>query len=88
MNPQQSNSNAPEGFVYRVLGPDGSSYRWIARTVHGHVAHGKTEEAAIANLKDGLKALAETIGEPYAAWKDATPGDRCRVLTASELVQA
>ena len=88
MDTQRSDASEFEGFVYRVLGPDGKSYRWIARTVRGQVAHGKTEEAAVQNLRDGLRALTEVKGKPYSEWKGTLPPDGSRFLRASELVQA
>jgi hypothetical protein len=53
-----------DGFVYRVPGPAGSDSRWIARSVHGHVAYGRTPESAAENLAAGLTALAQAAGQP------------------------
>ena len=57
-----------EGFVYRVPGPDGSDYRWIARSVHGHVAHGTTAESAAESLEAGMAELARASGQTLAEW--------------------
>ena len=76
-----------DGFVYRVPGPDESGYRWIARSVHGHVAHGKTPKAAAENLRLGMAALAEASGKSLSEWRRSQAKD-CRFLRAGELVQA
>jgi hypothetical protein len=34
-----------EGFVHRILGPDGKEWRRLARSIYGHVAHGRTPES-------------------------------------------
>jgi hypothetical protein len=52
----------PEAFVYQVPGPDEGA-RWIARSAHGHVAHGRTPKAATGNLQRGMAALAAACGE-------------------------
>jgi len=55
-----------EGFVYRVPGPGGDDFRWIARSVHGHVAQGKTPEGAARNLEAGMKALARAAAMTFS----------------------
>ena len=57
-----------EANVYRVLGPDGKEYRWIARSVHGGVAHGKTPWSAVETLYVAMEALA-------AAKRASSPSD-------------
>jgi hypothetical protein len=76
-----------EGFVYRVPGPDGVEHRWIARSVHGHVAHGKTPSDAARNLFLGMQALADAAGQPFPQWRRSQTRD-ARFLRAGELVQA
>ena len=75
------------GLVYRVLGPDGREYRWIARSIHGDVAHGKTPDLAVQNLRAGLEALAQASGRTVADWQRTRGADSSRFLRASELVQ-
>ena len=75
------------GLVYRVLGPDGR-YRWIARSIYGHVAHGRTPDSAVQNLRAGLKALAQASGRTVNDWQRTQGADSSRFLRASELVQA
>lgn len=79
-----------DGFVYRVPGPVGlePEYRWIARSVHGQVAHGDTPEEAARNLAACMEALAEAAGQPLAQWLSAQPTSGPRFLRAGELVQA
>ena len=77
-----------EGFVYRVPGPGGTGYRWIARSVHGHVAHGRTPEGAVRSLGTGLRALAQAAGQPFAQWYRTQTTNGARFLRAGELVQA
>lgn len=79
---------APEGFVYRVPNPDGTDYRWIARSVHGQVAHGKTAESAAHNLEVGMEALARASGQTLEEWHRAQSSDGARFLRSGELVQA
>lgn len=75
------------GFLYRIPGPGGNDRRWIARSVHGHVAHGKTPEAAARNLAAGLAALAKASGQTLTRWWSEQRSDSIRVLRAGELVQ-
>ena len=77
-----------EGFVYRVPGPGGNGHRWIARSVHGHVAHGRTPESAVRSLGAGLRGLAQAAGQPFMQWYQAQSTDGARFLRAGELVQA
>ena len=77
-----------EAFVYRVLGPDGKEHRWIARSVHGPVAHGKTPARAVENLNAGMEALAEAAGVSLDDWKRRQATDRAHFVRAGELVQA
>ena len=76
-----------EGFVYRVPGPEGSEHRWIARSVHGHVAHGRTAESAAQNLEAGVEALAKASGQTLADWQLTQSRDGVRFLRSGELVQ-
>lgn len=79
-----------EGFVYRVPGPVGlkPEYRWIARSVHGQVAHGDTPEEAARNLEACMEALADVAGQPLVKWLVAQPTEGSRFVRAGELVQA
>ena len=77
-----------EAFVYRVPGPDGKEHRWIARSVHGQVAHGKTPESAVQNLNTGMEALAAATGVSLDEWKRSQTTDSSRFVRAGELVQA
>ena len=77
-----------EGFVYRVPGPEGEGDRWIARSVHGHVAHGRTPESAALGLDAGCSALAHASGQTFAQWQLAQNTDGARFLRAGELVLA
>lgn len=77
-----------QGFVYRVAGPDGDGFRWIARSVHGHVAHGRTPESAARSLEAGMRALARASGLSLSQWRLAQGTDGARFLKAGELVQA
>ncbi len=86
-NPEMAQKKL-DGFVYRVPGPEGKEDRWIARSVHGHVAHGRSPESAARNLEAGLRALAEASGQTFAEWQFAQNTDGARFLQAGELVQA
>lgn len=77
-----------EGFVHRILGPDGNEWRWMARSVYGYVAHGRTPDAAVANLRAGMEALADALGLSYAEWHRLQKTDGSRLVRASELVPA
>jgi len=84
----ETTSHAPDGCVYRVPGPDGQSDRWIARSVHGPVAHGMTPESAAANLMAGMTALARASGQTLAQWHSTHGSNEIRFLRSGELVQA
>lgn len=91
MNARRSSPDldeVPAGLVYRVPGPSGSGYRWIARSVHGHVAHGRTPEGAVRSLGAGMKALAEAAGQPLDEWYGTQTTEGARFLKTGELVQA
>jgi hypothetical protein len=77
-----------DGFVYRVPGPGGQGYRWIARSIHGHVAHGRTPESAVERLGVGMNALARAAGVSFEEWRRSQRTDSSRFLRAGELVQA
>lgn len=77
-----------EGFVHRILGPDGNEWRWLARSVFGYVADGRTPDAAVENLRDGMEALAAAAGLPYPEWHRLQKTDGSRFVRASELVPA
>ena len=77
-----------DGFVYRVPDPDGTGTRWIARSALGHVAHGRTPEAAAQRLRLGLEALAAADGQSLEEWRRHQKTDGSRFLRAGELVQA
>jgi hypothetical protein len=76
-----------EGFVHRILGPDGHEWRWLARSIHGHAADGRTPEAAVENLRAGMEAMAGATGLPYAEWRRQQKADGSRFIRASELVR-
>ncbi len=86
--PLSAGRQSLEGFVYRVPGPDGDDYRWIARSAQGHVAHGRTPEMAARNLEAGIEALASEAGQTVAEWLQAQSSDGTRFLRSGELVQA
>jgi hypothetical protein len=50
------------------------------------VADGRTPDAAIANLRAGMEALAEAVGLSYADWRRLQKPDGSRFVTTSELV--
>lgn len=72
----------------RILGPDGKEWRWLARSIYGHVAHGRTPDAAVENLRAGMEALAAALGLSYAEWRRLQKPDGSRFVRASELVPA
>ncbi len=76
------------GFVHRILGPDGNEWRWLARSIYGYVADGRTPDAAVENLRSGMEALAAATGLPYAEWHRLQKADGSRFVRASELVPA
>ena len=84
----ESEAEALAGFVYRVPGPAGDDHRWIARSVHGHVAHGRTPEVAVRSLGAGLHELARAAGQPFTQWYQSQTTDGAQFLKAGELVQA
>ena len=77
-----------EAFVYRVPGPGGEGWMWIAQSVTGHVAHGRTPEGAAERLHAGLEALATASGETLESWRGSQPTDRAYFVRRSELLQA
>ena len=79
-------SEAIEGFVHRILGPDGKEWRWLARSIYGHVADGRTPDAAVANLRAGMEALAEALGLSYEEWRRLQKPDGSRFVRTSDLV--
>lgn len=79
-------SEAFEGFVHRILGPDGKEWRWLARSIYGHVADGRTPDAAVGNLRAGMEALAAALGLSYAEWRRLQKPDGSRFVRTSELV--
>jgi hypothetical protein len=76
------------GFVHRILGPDGNEWRWLAYSIYGHAAHGRTPDAAVENLRTGMEALAAALGLSYAEWHRLQKPDGSRFVRASELVPA
>jgi hypothetical protein len=79
---------ALEGFVYPVLGPGGEGEMWIARSVTGRVAHGRTPEGAIERLRASMAALAKVEGVSLEDWLRMQSPTRSRFLRTSELLQA
>ena len=53
-----------EGFVHRILGPDGKEWRWLARSIYGHVADGRTPDAARMAWARALRRIGGSLGEP------------------------
>ena len=77
-----------ERVVYKVPGPHGTDTRWIARSVYGQVAHGRTAESAAESLEAGMDALARASGLTTAEWQQAQSRDCARFLKSGERVQA
>jgi hypothetical protein len=78
-----------EGFVYRVAGPGGEGEMWIARTVTGQVAHGRTRDGAVERLRACVEALALSAGKSPGSWRDAQRvSDSVQLLRRRELLQA
>jgi hypothetical protein len=77
-----------EGFVYPVPGPGGEGESWLARSVTGRVAHGRTPEGAIERLRASMAALALVEGKSLKDWREAQTPNRSRFLRMSELLQA
>ena len=64
----------------RIVGPRQGTHRWLARSVNtGDVAHGRTEDLAVALLMLGIRALIED-----ASQHGQTPQAWCERATASE----
>ena len=78
---------AVDGFVYRIPGPNGNDYRWLARSVHGQVAHGTTPEEAVESLLFSMQALAEASGRSFEEWQRSQKSDSC-FIRRGELVSA
>ena len=76
-----------EGFVYPVLGPGGEGEMWIARSVTGRVAHGRTPEGAVERLRSSMEALAHVEGKSLRDWRESQGPARSRFLRMSELLQ-
>jgi hypothetical protein len=81
-------ADEPAAFVYRVPGPGGEGEMWLAQSLGGHVAHGRTPASAVAGLKSGLEALAASEGLPLADWLARQEVVHARVVGMSELLQA
>lgn len=77
-----------EGFVYPVLGPGGEGEMWLARSVTGRVAHGRTPEGAVERLRASMEALAAVEGKNLTEWRRSQAPGRSRFLRMSELLQA
>ncbi len=95
MNAPSKNENVsetpeatPEAFVYRVPGPGGDGWMWIAHSVTGHAAHGRTPEGAAERLHAGLEALATVSGDTVESWRRSQPADRAYFVSRGELLQA
>ena len=84
----RSEEEEPEAFVYRVPGPSGEGWMWIAHSLTGHVAHGRTPEGAVELLHAGLEALATASGETLESWRGSQPADCAYFVRRGELLQA
>ena len=79
----------PEGLVYRVPGPGGQGDMWIARTVTGQVAHGRTRDGAVERLRACVEALAFAEGMSPRRWRRAQRStNSIHLLRRRELLQA
>ena len=76
-----------EGFAYAVPGPGGEGEMWIARSVTGQIAHGRTPEGAVERLRACLEALALAEGLTPQKWRRAQRQTR-QVLEESDLKDA
>lgn len=66
------------GVVYRVPDSTEPVHRWVAKSVHGHVAHGTTAANAMRRLEEHLRARAEEAGKTFEAWLRAQDRTRPR----------
>ena len=78
-----------EACVYRVPGPGDEGEMWIARTVTGQVAHGRTPEGAIERLRACVEALAAAEGTTVQRWcRTHRNASAVRFVRRRELLQA
>ena len=81
-------ADEPAAFVYRIPGPGGQGEMWLAESLNGHIAHGRTVAGAIEGLKAGMEALATSEGLTFAEWFARQEVVHARVVGMRELLQA
>ena len=81
-------ADAPAAFVYRMPGPGVEGPMWIAHSLAGHVAHGRTAAGAVERLKAGMEALAASEGLAFEDWFHRQEAAHARVVGMRELLQA
>ncbi len=81
-------ADEPAAFVYRVPGPGGEGRMWMAHSLAGHVAHGRTAAGAVERLKAGMEALAASEGLAFEDWFHRQETAHARFVGMRELLQA
>jgi len=81
-------ADEPAGLVYRVPAPGGQGEMWLAESLNGHVAHGRTAAGAVERLKAGMEALAASEGLALSDWLSRQEAVHARVVGMRELLQA
>lgn len=81
-------ADEPAAFVYRVPGPGGEGQMWMAHSLAGHIAHGRTAAGAVERLKAGMEALAASEGLAFEDWFRRQETAHARFVGMRELLQA
>jgi hypothetical protein len=85
--PAKDGEGEIRGLVYRVPGPEDGQSIWIARSVTGQVAHGRTPEAAVERLRSGIQALMRATGDSPSHWREMHAQEHTRPVREGELLQ-
>ncbi|MFI5403311.1 MAG: hypothetical protein ACHQ1G_10265 [Planctomycetota bacterium] len=87
-DPSKLSADEPAGFIYRVPGPGGQGEMWLAESLNGHIAHGRTPTGAVEGLRAGMEALAVSEGLSFTDWLARQKVVHARVVGLRELLQA